>query len=487
MDIHAQRRQQLAQSLGAGGVAVMATAPTRARNRDSEYPYRFDSSFYYLTGFTEPHAVLFLNAQGESVLFCQPKDESREIWDGVQLGPEQAPAVLGLTQAFSIEELDRLAPELLKHHDTWWTPFDAAPEFEAQVQGWNLKLQGMVRSGVKPASTRKNLSMLVDEMRLIKDAQEIATMRSACDISSLAHRQAMRLCAERVRAGLETREFHLEAELLHVFRQHGSEAPAYTSIVAAGANACVLHYRAERGLIQAGELVLIDAGCELGGYASDITRTFPANGVFAGAQRDLYALVLLSQEAAIAQTRVGAKFTDPHDASVRVLAQGLLDLGLLSPNLHGSVDDVIEHKHYTPFYMHRTSHWLGLDVHDCGAYVESEPRVTEAAQRAPATPATPAFSAPTWQAVLDNPSNASGNAPSNKTAATNPAPRRLQAGMVLTIEPGLYVRPSDTVPPAFWNIGIRIEDDAWVTPSGAQLLSRGVPVEIEAIEEIMRA
>jgi Xaa-Pro aminopeptidase len=322
---------------------------------------------------------------------------------------------------------------------------------------------------------------LVDEMRLIKDASEIATMRAACDISSEAHVRAMQLSACRLRAGLETREFHLEAELLHVFRQHGAEAPAYTSIVAAGANACVLHYRADRALVQPGELVLIDAGCELGGYASDITRTFPANGVFSGAQRDLYALVLLSQEAAIAHTRVGARFSDPHDASVRVLAQGLLDLGILNPAEHGSVDDVIERKLYTPFYMHRTSHWLGLDVHDCGAYVEDAPHTGES-------------STPTWSAVLESAAQPSPDAPdrqaTTKTASSTSASlpsRRLQANMVLTIEPGLYVRPSDNVPRAFWNIGIRIEDDAWVTPEGAQLLSRGVPVEIAAIEELMRA
>ena len=477
MDLYAQRRQHLAQSLGDGGVAVIATAPPRTRNKDSEHPYRFDSSFYYLTGFSEPHAVLFLNAQGQSVLFCQPKDESREIWDGYRLGPEKAPAALGLTQAFSIDELERLAPLLLKNHSTLWSPFDAAPEFEALVQGWLAVLRGMVRSGVQPPQTRKNLSQLVDEMRLIKDASEIDTMRAACDISSKAHVRAMQLSASRLRAGLETREFHLEAELLHVFRQHGAEAPAYTSIVAAGANACVLHYRADRALVQPGELVLIDAGCELGGYASDITRTFPANGVFSGAQRDLYALVLLSQEAAIAHTRVGARFSDPHDASVRVLAQGLLDLGILNPAEHGSVDDVIDRKLYTPFYMHRTSHWLGLDVHDCGAYVEEAPHTGES-------------STPTWSAVLESAAQPSAGAAATTSASSTSASlpsRRLQANMVLTIEPGLYVRPSDNVPRAFWDIGIRIEDDAWVTPEGAQLLSRGVPVEIAAIEELMRA
>ena len=479
MDIHAQRRQHLAQSLGSGGVAVIATAPVRPRNKDSEYPYRFDSSFYYLTGFSEPNAVLFLNSQGQTALFCQPKDETREIWDGYRLGPEKAPAALGLTQAYSITELDRLAPQLLKHHDTLWTPFDAGAEFEVHVQNWLAHLQGLVRSGVKPPGTRKNLSTLVDEMRLIKDESEIATMRAACDISSLAHIQAMKLCGSRLRAGLETREFHLEAELLHVFRQHGAEAPAYTSIVAAGANACVLHYRADRALVQPGELVLIDAGCELGGYASDITRTFPANGHFSGAQRDLYALVLLSQDAAIAQTRVGAKFSDPHDASVRVLSQGLLDLGLLNRAEHGTVEEVIERKLYSQFYMHRTSHWLGLDVHDCGAYVEEHPDLSGLAGVTPEQQDA-------WTRGIRDESKDPSAPSSTPPKAPDAPPRTLQSGMVLTIEPGLYVRPSEKVPSAFWNIGIRIEDDAWVSAQGVQLLSRGVPVEINAIEELMR-
>ena len=485
MDIHAQRRHHLAKSLGSRGVAVIATSPTHARNKDSEYPFRFDSSFYYLTGFSEPNAVLFLNSEGQTVLFCQPKDESREIWDGYRLGPEKAPAALGLTHAYSITEMDRLAPELLKHQETLWTPFEAGAEFEVHVQEWLSHLQGLVRSGVKPPSTRKNLSTLVDEMRLIKDEGEIATMRAACDISSLAHIQAMKLCAQRMRAGLQTREYHLEAELLHVFRQHGSEAPAYTSIVAAGANACVLHYRADKALVNPDELVLIDAGCELGGYASDITRTFPANGRFQGAQRDLYALVLLSQEAAISKTRVGAKFNDPHDASVRVLSQGLLDLGLLSRNEHGSVEDVIEHKHYSQFYMHRTSHWLGLDVHDCGAYVEEATH-----PEAPPSPKSDTSSPHSaWTLGLQSNPNTDGSVqtPSGTTKAPQAISRTLRSGMVLTIEPGLYVRPSEKVPQAFWNIGIRIEDDAWVTPEGVQLLSRGVPVEMSAIEELMSA
>jgi Xaa-Pro aminopeptidase len=280
-------------------------------------------------------------------------------------------------------------------------------------------------------------------MRLIKDAHELDTMRRACDISAAAHIRAMQTSSRRLRTGQDLREFHLDAELLHGFREAGSQYPAYGSIVAGGANACVLHYRADVAPIRDGDLVLIDAGCELDGYASDITRTFPANGRFTGPQRTLYDIVLAAQAAAVSATRVGARFVDPHNAAVAVLAQGMLDVGLLDRNTAGTVDDVIEHRRYTPFYMHRTGHWLGMDVHDCGAYTEV---------------------------------NASGERVS----------RTLKAGMVLTIEPGIYVRPAENVPEAFWNIGIRIEDDAVVTPQGCELISRGVPVDADAIEALMR-
>jgi Xaa-Pro aminopeptidase len=250
----------------------------------------------------------------------------------------------------------------------------------------------------------------------------------------------------------------LEAELLHEFRLHGAQFPAYTSIVAAGTNACVLHYRADTAPVRAGDLVLIDAGCELDGYASDITRTFPANGKFTGAQRTLYDIVLAAQYAAADATRVGARFNDPHDAALKVLSQGLLDTGLLSHDKHGSVDDVLEKKAYFPFYMHRTSHWLGMDVHDCGSYVEPGEANTAPAKADPLT----------GQMVQPRPS------------------RVLREGMVLTLEPGLYVRPGEGVPEAFWHIGIRIEDDAIVTAKGCELISRGVPVDADEIEALMR-
>jgi Xaa-Pro aminopeptidase len=283
-------------------------------------------------------------------------------------------------------------------------------------------------------------------------------MRRAAQISARAHVRAMQLSASRLRAGQDVREYHLDAELLHEFRRHGSQYPAYSSIVAAGANACVLHYRADAAPVRDGELVLIDAGCELDSYASDITRTFPANGRFSGPQRALYDLVLASQDAAVAATRAGARFNDPHEATVAVLAQGLLDLGLLDRNSVGSVQDVIENRSYFAFYMHRTSHWLGMDVHDCGSYVEPTELGEASLRRDPLSGET----------------------------ITNRPSRILHPGMVLTLEPGLYVRPAPGVPEAFHHIGIRIEDDAVVTAQGCELITRDVPVRADEIEALMR-
>jgi Xaa-Pro aminopeptidase len=293
-------------------------------------------------------------------------------------------------------------------------------------------------------------------MRLIKDRHEIGIMRRAGKIAAQAHVRAMQTSAAMLRAGMDAREYHLDAELLHEFRRHGSQFPAYTSIVAAGANACVLHYRAGAARLKAGELCLIDAGCELDGYASDITRTFPADGRFTPAQRQLYDLVLAAQEAAVAATRPGRRFLDPHHAAVRVLAQGMLDVGLLNKKRHGRVDDVIESGAYRQFYMHRTGHWLGMDVHDCGDYTEPGARPRQEVDA-------------TGEHVMRRPG------------------RILRPGMVLTIEPGLYVRPAKDVPREFWNIGIRIEDDALVTAGGCELLTRQVPVQAVEIEALMRA
>jgi Xaa-Pro aminopeptidase len=456
--LYAERRARVATQLGAGGIAIVPTAPERARNRDSDFLFRHDSYFYYLTGFTEPNAWLVITAEGETTLFCQPKDLEREIWDGIRLGPEAAPGHLGVTRALSVNELDAQLPRLLENRQTVWYPFAIHAGLEGRVDGWLQKVRARVRFGALCPDSQRDLCSVLDEMRLIKDAHEQTIMRRAAQISARAHIRAMQRSAAMLRAGQDVREYHLDAELLHEFRQHGSQYPAYGSIVAAGANACVLHYRADNAPIRDGELVLIDAGCELDGYASDITRTFPANGRFTGAQRALYDLVLASQHAAVVATRAGARFTDPHEATVKVLTQGMLELGLLDKNRVGTLEDAIEHRHYFAHYMHRTGHWLGMDVHDCGSYVEPSELGTVSERRDPLSGET----------IKDRPS------------------RILRAGMVLTIEPGLYVRPSEGVPREFWNIGIRIEDDAIVTETGCELISRDVPVDPDEIEALMR-
>jgi Xaa-Pro aminopeptidase len=456
--LYAQRRASLAAQLGTDAVAIIPTAPERGRNRDSDFPYRHDSYFYYLTGFTEPNAWLVIDNKGRSTLFCQPKDLEREIWDGYRLGPEAAVAALGVDAAFSSAELDAQLPKLLENQHTVWYPFATHKGLETRIDGWLSSVRARVRFGAICPGQQRDACALLDEMRLVKDAHEQDIMRRASRISAQAHIRAMQTSAQMLRAGQDVREYHLEAELLHAFRQQGSQFPAYTSIVAAGANACVLHYRADTAPVRDGELVLIDAGCELDGYASDITRTFPANGVFSAAQREVYNLVLASQDAAIAATRAGARFTDPHEATVKVLSQGLLDLGLLNAKQHGTVDDVIEKRAYFRYYMHRTGHWLGMDVHDCGSYVEPSELGQVSARQDPLSGET----------------------------ITNRPSRILQPGMVLTIEPGLYIRAADDVPEAFWNIGIRIEDDAIVTASGCELITRDVPVQATEIEALMR-
>jgi len=456
--VYVQRRARLAAQLGAGGVALIPTAPERQRNRDSEYLFRFDSYFYYLTGFTEPRAWLVLTAEGHATLFCQPKDLEREIWDGYRLGPQAAPGALGVDEAWSVHELDVRLPKLLENRSQVWYPFATHAGLETQVDGWLRQVRARARFGVICPEAQRDLCVPLDEMRLFKDAHEIDLMRRAAQISAQAHVRAMQRSAAMLRAGQPVREYHLDAELLHEFRQHGSQYPAYGSIVAAGANACVLHYRADVGPVGDGDLVLIDAGCELDGYASDITRTFPANGRFSGPQRALYDLVLAAQQAAIEATRPGLRFVDAHDATVRVLAQGMLDLGLLKRNDVGHLDDVIEQRHYFRHYMHRTGHWLGLDVHDVGSYVEPGESGQLAERRDPLS----------GELIKDRPS------------------RILRAGMALTIEPGLYVSPAEDVPKEFWNIGIRIEDDAIVTETGCELITRGVPVAGDEIEALMR-
>jgi Xaa-Pro aminopeptidase len=456
--LYAQRRARLAAQLTPGGIAIVPTAPEQQRNRDSDFLFRHDSYFYYLTGFTEPNAWLVLTAEGEATLFCNPKDAEREIWDGIRLGPAAAPDALGVQAAFPVSELDQRLPKLLENRSVVWYPFATHKGLDGRINGWLEPVRARVRYGALCPEQQRDLCGPLDEMRLIKDAHEQAVMRRAAQISARAHIRAMQRSAAMLRAGQDVREYHLDAELLHEFRQHGSQYPAYGSIVAAGANACVLHYRADAAPIRDGELVLIDAGCELDGYASDITRTFPANGKFTGPQRTLYDLVLASQDAAVAATKPGNRFTDPHEATVAVLAQGLLDVGLLDKNKVGSAQDVIANRSYFPFYMHRTGHWLGMDVHDCGSYVEPSEVGTVNERKDPLS----------GEVIKDRPS------------------RILRPGMALTIEPGLYVRPGEGVPEQFWNIGIRIEDDAIVTESGCELITRDVPVKADEIEALMR-
>jgi len=456
--LYIQRRAALAHHIGPGGIAIIPTAPEQQRNRDSDFLFRHDSYFYYLCGFAEPKATLVITGEGHSTLFCQPKDTEREIWDGYRLDPAVAPVQLGVDDAFSIAELDAKLPVLLDGRTSVWYPFATHKGLETRLDGWLGSVRARVRYGTLVPDQQSDLCAVLDEMRLVKDAYEQDVMRRAARISAAAHRRAMQMSAQMMRAGQEVREYHLDAELLHEFRRHGSQYPAYASIVAAGANACVLHYRADAGRVQNGELVLIDAACELDGYASDITRTFPANGTFTGPQRTLYELVLAAQEAAIAVTQAGARFTDPHDAAVKVLAQGMLDVGLLDRNKVGILEDVIEKRAYFPFYMHRTGHWIGMDVHDCGAYTEPS-EIGQVSTRKDAL---------TGELIKDRPA------------------RILRAGMALTIEPGIYVRPAEGVPAQFHNIGIRIEDDAIVTEAGCELITRDVPVRVTEIEALMR-
>jgi Xaa-Pro aminopeptidase len=425
-----QRRKHLAEKMQRG-VAIIPTAPESLRNRDSHYPYRFDSYFYYLTGFQEPGAVLvqIAGAAPKNILFCRDKDMEREIWDGYRYGPEAACEAFGFDEAHSITKLDELLPKLLADQPAVYYGMGAESEWDARVVAWINEVREQTRSGVVAPSEIRDVRVVLDEMRLIKSPQEIAVMRRAAEISTGAHRRAM----EKTRPGLH--EYQIEAELLHEFKRHGSPSPAYTSIVAGGANACVLHYVENHAELKDGDLLLIDAGCELHGYAADITRTFPVNGKFSAAQKDVYEMVLASQAAAIAVIKPGSTWNDPHDAALKVLAQGMIDLKLCQ----GSVDAVLESGDYKRFYMHRTGHWLGLDVHDAGEYKhEGE-----------------------W--------------------------RKLKPGMVLTVEPGCYIRPADNVPQHLWNIGIRIEDDVAVTEQGGEVLTHAAPKEVAAIEELMRA
>jgi Xaa-Pro aminopeptidase len=424
------RRTALAKRMGQG-IAIIPTAAEALRNRDTHYPYRYDSYFYYLTGFIEPEAVIVVIAGDtpKSILFCRDKDMEREIWDGFRHGPAGALAEFGVDEAYSISELDSRMVSLLANQPELYFSLGADAAWDQRVTGWLNDVRSQARSGVSAPAAIRDVRVLLDEMRLIKSPQEIATMRRAATISAEAHARAM----QATRPGKH--EYEIEAELLHTFYRHGSQYPAYTSIVAGGANACVLHYIANNAPLNDGDLLLIDAGCELDGYASDITRTFPVNGRFSAAQKDVYELVLAAQEAAIARVNPQSHWNAPHEAALKVLTQGFIDLGLC----RGSVDAVLESGDYRQFYMHRTGHWLGLDVHDAGEYKQDGE----------------------W--------------------------RTLQPGMMLTVEPGCYIRPAEGVPEAFWNIGIRIEDDALVTADGCDIITHAAPKTVADIEALMRA
>lgn len=471
-EVFARRRAQVLAALRAagGGVAVIAAAPARVRSRDSDFAYRQDSDFFYLTGFTEPDALLLLDSRGagdasapSSTLFCREKDPTREVWEGFHYGPDAAREAFGFDAALPNGERDARLPACLDGAPTLFHPFHADTGLDADIARWTATVRA--RRGHRAPASRHDLTPVVEAMRIIKDGSELARMRDAAAISAQAHLRAMRAA----RPGLP--EYALEAELLYAFRRHGAQAPAYGSIVATGANACILHYPAGDALLADGDLVLIDAACELDGYASDITRTFPANGRFSGPQRALYDIVVAANRAAADATRPGARFDDAHQAALRVLVQGMFDTGLLRADTHGGVDDAIAARAYTRFYMHRTGHWLGLDVHDCGDYEERDATDgTAAAAAAAAAEASAASAAPDTDAE----------------ARPVPPSRILRPGMVLTIEPGLYVRRADDVPEAFWDIGIRVEDDAVVTESGCELITRDVPVDADAIEALMR-
>ena len=412
-----------------GAVAIIPTAPERVRSRDSHYPYRFDSYFYYLTGFREPEAVLVIAAgeKARSILFCRERNPEREIWDGFRHGPEGARVAFGLDEAHPIADLDKMVPELLADRAAIYCLLGADARWDARVTGWINEVRARARSGVSAPREVRDVCAVLDEMRLVKGPEEVAVMRRAAAITAGAHRRAMRA----TRPGRA--EHEIEAELLHEFRRHGAQAPAYTPIVAGGERACILHYVQNDAVLKDGDLLLIDSGCELDGYAADLTRTFPVNGRFSPPQRDIYELVLAAQAAAISAVKPGEPWDAPHRAAVTVLTQGLVELKLIKE----TVEQAIEKESYRRFYMHRTGHWLGLDVHDAGDYKRGGE----------------------WRA--------------------------LAPGMVLTVEPGCYIRGGEGVPDRFADIGVRIEDDVLVTESGAEVLTRDAPKSVRDVEALV--
>jgi Xaa-Pro aminopeptidase len=428
----ARRRRQLMRMVGRGGLVILPTAAVKLRNRDVEYAYRPDSDFYYVTGFSEPEAVAVLvpgRPHGEYILFCRERNPERETWDGPRAGPAGAVETFGADDAFPIDDIDDILPGLIEQSERIYYTMGTHPDFDQQVLGWINKLRAQAGKGVGTPDEFVALDHLLHDMRLYKSRAEIAVMRRSAKIAAAAHCRAMRFC----RPGI--REFELEAEYVHEFRRHGA-GTSYQPIVGAGANACVLHYVSNQDAVADGDLVLVDAGCEVDCYASDITRTFPANGRFTEAQREVYEIVLAAQQAAIDEVRAGNHWDEPHVAAVKTITRGLVKLGLLK----GRVPTLIKNEAYRRFYMHRTGHWLGLDVHDVGDYkVDGQ-----------------------W--------------------------RLLEPGMVLTVEPGIYIPPGlRGVPKRYQGIGVRIEDDVLVTRGDPEILSAGCPKAPDEIEALMAA
>ncbi len=426
-----RRRRDLMSLMAEDSIAIITAAPERTRSRDTHFPFRQDSDFQYLTGFPEPEAALVLipgREQGEFVLFCRDRDPAREIWDGYRAGPAGACERYGADDAFPIGDIDEILPGLLEDKQRVYYAVGKDQEFDRHLTGWINDIRSRARTGASPPAEFVDLDHLLHEMRLFKSAGELKLMRESASISARAHCRAMGAC----RPGL--REYQLQAEIEHEFAMAGASFPAYSSIVGAGANGCILHYVENGGSLRDGELVLIDAGCEYQGYAADITRTFPVNGRFSPEQGALYQIVLDAQLEAIGRVRANGYWNDAHDATVEVITRGLAQLGLLK----GSVPELVESGAYREFYMHRAGHWLGMDVHDVGAYKVDH----------------------SW--------------------------RLLEPGMVMTVEPGIYVAPDNPRVAKKWRgIGIRIEDDVAITSAGVEVLTSGVPKEIKDIERLM--
>lgn len=427
---HARRRKQLMRMMGKHSIAIVPAATERVRSRDTNYPFRQDSDFRYLTGFPEPDAVAVLipgRKAAEYVLFCRDRDPHLEAWNGRRAGPEGAVNDYGADDAFPIDDIDDILPGLLEQCERVYYAMGVHPEFDQRVIAWVNQVKAQAKNGLQAPQEFVALDHLLHDMRLYKSRAEVALMRKAAKVSVEAHRRAMQICEP------GKTEYEVEAEILHVFHRHGGE-PAYGNIVGGGANSCILHYVENRDVLNDGELLLIDAGCELEGYASDITRTFPINGRFTDAQRQIYDIVLKAQQAGIDKARSGNHFNQVHEACVKALTKGLIKLGFLK----GTVAQCIKDESYKQFYLHRSGHWLGLDVHDVGDY-----RVGEE-----------------W--------------------------RVLEPGMVITVEPGLYI-PAGTkgVPKAFWNTGVRIEDDVLITRDEPDVLTGGLLKDADAIEAFM--